>query len=68
MFWSIYGGFVMKTPKDSPTEAGQKVSLRGRDAKGVVEKITKDGWVWVEWEPNKRAPLICHVNELAIQQ
>lgn len=56
---------MAKTPKDIPTKAGQFVVWRGRDKRGLVTKIDHT-WVWVTWE-NLDGPLICHVNELVVE-
>jgi hypothetical protein len=57
---------MAKTPPDSPTIAGQRVALRGRNCVGVVTKINADGWTWVDWDERSGGPRICHQNELAI--
>lgn len=57
---------MAKRPKDSPTDIGQRVILRGRGAVGEIYKIDEGGWVWVKWEdPKAGGAKICHVNELA---
>ena len=43
-------------------EIGDHVTLRGRDARGVLRKVDKDQWCWVEWE--RSGPRICHLREL----
>lgn len=55
----------MKIPKDSPTQIGQFVELRGRGALGMVEKIYH-GWVWVTWNIGTTAPKICSITELKV--
>lgn len=59
---------MAKRPKDSPTEVGQRVILRGRGSLGSVERIDDGGWVWVTWDVPKSGPSICHVNELSLQK
>lgn len=58
----------MKRPKDSPTESGQRVLLRGRGVFGTIRKIDEGGWVWVNWDEPKSGADICHVNELVLQK
>lgn len=55
----------MKKPQNIPTKIGQRVIWRGRGVTGTVEKMDEGGWVWVTWDEEKKAPRICHQNELA---
>lgn len=57
---------MAKRPKDSPTEAGQRVLWRGRNKFGTIDKISED-WVWMKWDDPEDGPSICHANELALQ-
>lgn len=58
----------MRRPKDSPTQVGQRVMLRGRGVLGTIRKLDERGWVWVSWDEPKSGADICHVNELALQR
>ena len=55
---------MAKRPKDSPTEEGQRVILRGRGHLGTITKIDDRDWVWVDWDEPKTGAKICHANEL----
>ena len=36
-----------------------------RQRTGVLRRIKPDnGWAWVDWEPSKQGPKICHLYEL----
>lgn len=55
----------MKTPKDSPSEAGDRIEMRGRPGKGIIATIlARPGWVETIWDDGAENPRICHVNEL----
>lgn len=62
----------MKLPKDSPTKAGQRVTLRGRGATGTVKKIWhpihgRDFlWAKVTWDQAGTGPWICGPGELQL--
>lgn len=65
---------MAKLPKDSPSEAGQIVELRGRGGTGELIFIHPESdwcqvaWSWEDW--NVEDPIvahICHRSELRIK-
>lgn len=56
---------MVKTPKDVPTEVGDRIMMRGRPGKGVVATfLCRVGWVETLWDDGSENPKICHLNEL----
>lgn len=56
---------MSKTPKDSPTKAGDRIVMRGRPGKGVVYTLlARPGWMETVWDDGSDHPKICHQNEL----
>lgn len=58
----------MKIPKDSPTEVGQRVCLRGApDRRGTIVRLVRQpSWMFIVWDEVGGAPGICHQNELKV--
>jgi len=56
---------MAKTPKDVPTEVGDRIMMRGRPGKGVVASLlARSGWMETVWDDGSDNPMICHQNEL----
>ena len=56
---------MAKTPKDSPTKAGDRIEMRGRPGKGVVGAVLcRAGWMETLWDDGSNHPMICHQHEL----
>ena len=54
-----------RKPRQEPKE-GHIVSLRGRGASGILRKILPRKWCKVEWQSEKKGPLLVHLNELEV--
>lgn len=55
---------MAKRPKEQP-EPGDRVKLKGRDARGWLRHTHLDVlWCLVNWDEDARGPKIVHLNEL----
>jgi hypothetical protein len=54
---------MAKIPTNLP-EVGDRCKLRGRNFKGILKKLNKLNWAWVDWNGHEHGPVVCHLYEL----
>ena len=60
---------MAKAPRNSPTEAGQRVLLRAnRERRGLITEFTPRQWCVMKWDDGLKlgVPKMCHAYELEL--
>jgi hypothetical protein len=52
-----------RPPLNTP-DVGDRVRLRGRKSRGLLNRVDADKWSFVWWDADAQGPKICHLFEL----